>query len=143
MQIFMQSRGNDVLHRGPYGMRSESGAYPFAKTGRAAAIISRMTGHLSDSCSCHHAAYRLFPDHRMFPVLPIGMRLAGLRHRSVRSCERNGQKDELCDSPHTNTVAIGGPKARIYQIIKRLWGRLPLEADPQIKLDVPLIVVSP
>jgi hypothetical protein len=84
VQIFVKWSGDNVLNGAFYRVGRESCAQPLSEACRASSIISRMAGQLSHSRPRGHATQRSFAESGMFPVLPVGMRLLGLRHgRSI------------------------------------------------------------
>lgn len=86
VQVFVKWSGDNVLNGVFYRVGRESRPQPFSEPCRACSIISWMAGQLSHSRPRNHAAQRSFAESGMFPVLPVRMRLLGLRHRRRIGC---------------------------------------------------------
>jgi hypothetical protein len=110
MQIFMERSGDCVFYRGPDCVGSESCPQPLSEAGRTSSIISWMPGQLSYSRLRHCTADRSFPERGMFPVLPVRMRLSGLRHCGMGCRQRNSKKNELDGPAHYGGLASGLPR---------------------------------
>ncbi len=75
MKIFMQGRGDRVLDSSSNRVARESRAEAFGESGRASAVVVRMVQSLADCRPGDHPRYGSFPEHGMFPMLPVRMRL--------------------------------------------------------------------
>ena len=100
MQVFVQPRGNGVLHGSFYCVGRESRAHPLSEARRASAIIPWAAAQLPYTCLGSHTAQRGLSDGGVLPVLAVRMRLAALRHRGIGCGQRNSDQHELGDPAH-------------------------------------------
>lgn len=109
MQVFMEPRGNGVLHRSFYRVGRESRAQPLAEARRASPIIPWAAAQLSHSRLRNHAAHRCLPEGRFLPLLAVRMRLRTFRRRGLGGCQRDCDENELANPSHTENSAINLP----------------------------------
>src|ERR1019366_4999907 len=110
VQIFMQPRRYSVLHGGLHRVSRKPGAQAFAKTGGAAAILSRRLTQLRHTGARRHASQRGLPDGGMLPARAVGMTLpcdtlrdsGGQQHQQRKVRERPAYSGSLYAKEKTN-----------------------------------------
>src|SRR5712691_4465319 len=69
MQVFVQPRGNRVLHGSFYRVGGESRAHPLSEARRASTIIPWAAAQLSHTCLGSHPTQRGLSEGGVLPVL--------------------------------------------------------------------------
>src|SRR5947209_2010879 len=112
MQILVERRGDNVLHRRPDSVSRESRAHAFAESSGASAVAARMAPELPDSRLGDDSTDRRFTESGVFPVAPVWMRVMVPRNRcGIRHGQAPEDQNELNQPPHADVVARGVPPA--------------------------------
>ena len=101
MQVFVQPRGNRMLHSSFYRVGRESRAHPLSEARSASAVISWASAQLVHTCLGSHSTQRGLSEGGVLPVLAVRMRLPALWHRGMGGGQRNSDQNELGDPAHT------------------------------------------